>query len=212
MARVVFARARRTLVTGLLVLALGAIAAPPAHAGPRPPEAVVKAYYAKLVLVLQNAKKLGFQGRYEALEPAIRESFDMHFITAVSVGHFWKKFTEDQRNKTREAMRQLSTATYAARFTSYAGEQFQVLGKRTTSRGDVIVLTRIVKRDGEKVKINYLLRKRTTEWRIIDVHLKGTISELAKWRAEFSSILRRKKGYDGLITAIDAKIKRLSTE
>lgn len=199
---------RRGFTAALAALVIAGVIALPAQARKGPPEAVVKAYYAVLVSTLKDAKTLGFDGRYKRLEPAIRDTFNNHFITAVATGFYWRKFDAAQKTTLTGLMVRLSTATYASRFKSYAGEQFKVLTSKTTERGDTIVETQIVKRDGEKVRINYLLRKAGEEWRIIDVHLKGTISELAKWRAEFSSVLRR-SGYDGLVKAIEAKIERL---
>jgi len=200
--------ARRGLLAALAAITIAGVIPSGASARKGPPVEVVKAYYAALVGTLKDAKSLGFDGRYKRLEPAIRDTFDNGFIAGVASGFYWRKFDAAQRKALTALMLRLSTATYAARFTSYAGEQFKVLGAKTTDRGDVIVETRIVKRNGEAVRINYLLRKRSEEWRIIDVHLKGTISELAKWRAEFSSVLRR-AGYDGLVKAIEAKVARL---
>jgi len=206
-----FGQARRGFVGALAAILIAGVIAPSAKASKGAPDEVVKAYYAVLVGTLKEAKTLGFDGRYKRLEPAIRDTFDNTFITAVATGFFWPKFDAAQKKTLTGLMVRLSTATYAARFKSYAGEQFKVLASKATDRGDRIVETQIVKRDGEKVRINYLLRNRGDGWRIIDVHLKGTISELAKWRAEFSSVLRR-SGYDGLVKAIEAKIERLKGE
>ncbi|HUT49227.1 MAG TPA: ABC transporter substrate-binding protein [Alphaproteobacteria bacterium] len=206
--KTLYGRWRRGILAALAAIMIAGVIPSPASARKGPPEAVVKAYYAVLVSTLKEAKTLGFDGRYKRLEPAIHETFDNGFIMAVATGFYWRKFDAGQKKKLAGLMLRLSTATYAARFTSYAGEQFTVLGAKKTERGDTIVETQIVKRSGEKVRINYLLRMRGPDWRIIDVHLKGTISELAKWRAEFSSVLRR-KGYDGLVSAIETKIGRL---
>jgi phospholipid transport system substrate-binding protein len=203
-----FGQMRRGILAALAAVAIAGVIPSPASARKGSPEEVVKAYYAVLVGTLKEAKTLGFDGRYKRLEPAIKDTFDNDFITAVATGFYWRKFDAAQRKTLTGLMLRLSTATYAARFKSYAGEQFKVLGSKKTDRGDTIVETRIVKSDGEKVRINYLLRKRGADWRIIDVHLKGTISELAKWRSDFSSVLRR-SGYDGLVKAIEAKVERL---
>ena len=208
MTMTLFGQTRRGFTGALAAIMIAGVIASPAQARKGPPVEVVKAYYAALVGTLKEAKSLGFEGRYKRLEPAIRDTFDNGFIIGVATGFYWRKFDAAQRKTLTGLMLRLSTATYASRFTSYAGEQFKVLGAKTTDRGDTIVETQIVKRNGEKVRINYLLRKRSAEWRIIDVHLKGTISELAKWRSEFSSVLRR-SGYDGLVKAIEAKIGRL---
>lgn len=199
-------------LAALAALALTSIAPISASAGKDlSPRVVVETYYAALDKVLRNAKALGFAGRYKALDPAIANSFDIPFMARVAVGPYWRKFAEEQKTSMAVRMHGLSVATYASRFKSYAGERFEVLASATTARGDVLVRTRIVRSNGKAVKINYLLRKRGRGWRIIDVHLKGTISELARWRADFSSVLRR-KGYEGLIAAIDRKIASLGSE
>jgi phospholipid transport system substrate-binding protein len=208
MTMTIFRQARRGFLAALAAIMIAGVIPSPASARKGSPEEVVQAYYAVLVSTLKEAKTLGFDGRYKRLEPAIRDTFDNGFITAVATGFYWPKFDAAQKKTLTGLMLRLSTATYASRFKSYAGEQFKVLGSKITDRHDVIVETRIVKNDGEQVRINYLLRKRGEDWHIIDVHLKGTISELAKWRSEFSSVLRH-SGYDGLVKAIEAKIERL---
>jgi len=40
------------------------------------------------------------------------------------------------------------------------------------------------------VELDYLLRKTGDQWRIIDVYLNGTISEMAARRSEYSTVLR----------------------
>jgi phospholipid transport system substrate-binding protein len=212
----IFAIASRRLAAATVIFALAigaaqAAAKSPAKAAPASPQAVVEVYYGKLVEVLRNAKALGFKGRYDKLYPAIGAAFDLPTVTRIAVGPFWGKFSSEQRKTAIAGMHKLSTATYAARFNSYAGEKFEVLKSTVSENGDAIVYTRIVQSDGKPVTINYLLRKTGTAWRIVDVHLKGTISELAKWRADFSSVVRR-QGYDGLIAAIDKKVAALGSE
>jgi len=205
------ARTMRTLaVAALALLGVGVVTAPlQAHQGP--PDAVVGAYYSTLLNAMQNAKSLGFEGRYKMLAPAIKDTFDLTFMARYAVRGFWDKLTKAQQDKLVEEFGRLSAATYAARFNDYAGEQFKVLKSETTAQNDTFVYTQIVKSNGEPVPINYLLRKSSDDWRIIDVYLRGTISELAKWRADFSSVISR-DGFDGLITAIDGKVKALQAE
>ncbi len=45
----------------------------------------------------------------------------------------------------------------------------------------------------------------------IDVFLKGTISEVATRRSDFSAIMRN-QGFDALIAAIDDKVRKLRAE
>ena len=99
-------------------------------------------------------------------------------------------------------------ATYANRFDDYSGERFEVLPDTTKASGGVIVQTRLVKGNGEKVTLNYLMRESDGGWQIIDVFLSGTISELAARRAEFTSILRR-DGAAGLLQVLNKRVAEL---
>jgi phospholipid transport system substrate-binding protein len=53
------------------------------------------------------------------------------------------------------------------------------------------------------------MRQNGSLWQISDVYLDGTISQLATQRSEFQSILQR-KGFDGLITALNRKVDLLT--
>jgi phospholipid transport system substrate-binding protein len=59
------------------------------------------------------------------------------------------------------------------------------------------------------VELNYRLRKTGADWKIIDVFLSGTISQLANYRSEFAATLRE-KGADGLIALINDKVAALA--
>ena len=90
---------------------------------------------------------------------------------------------------------------------SYDGEKLQVTGEQQ-SGGGPLVLSEIVKSTGEPVRINYLMRQGSGGWRIADIYLNGTISELATRRSEFAAILQS-RGVDGLIAALDSKAAAL---
>ena len=100
------------------------------------------------------------------------------------------------------------SATYADRFDSYSGQRMEVVAQRPSSSG-IIIKTRIVKSNGEPVSVDYAMRQNDGAWQISDVYLDGTISQLATQRAEFGAILRR-EGFDGLIVALQRKVKLLA--
>ncbi len=72
-----------------------------------------------------------------------------------------------------------------------------------------MVRTRIVKTNGETVGIEYLMRQNDGSWRITDVYLDGSISQLATQRSEFGAIMRR-DGFEGLIGALNRKVSLLT--
>ena len=155
------------------------------------PVDTVKAFYDSLLSVMQQAKTLGLKGRYQKLDPAIHRAFNLPLMTRLSVGPDWQKLSPEEQKSLIAAFSDLSVSTYAARFDGFSGEHFDVDPKPTPSSGGVIVNTKLVQSNGEVVQLNYLMREGDGGWQILDVFLKGTISELATRRSEFSSVLRR---------------------
>jgi len=162
--------------------------------------------------VMKNAVKLGYAGRFEKFEPVLSKSFDFAAMARLSVGGRWKDFTPAQQAKLTETFGKLSVATHAGRFIGYSGERFEIVGEEPSTQGTVLVRTRVVIPGKEAVQLDYRLHAGQEEgWRIIDVFMNGTVSELALRRSEYSAVLDR-DGFDGLITALDGKIADFATK
>lgn len=191
----------------LRILPVGAVLASlplrPSQAAGSPTD-TIKSFYDTLLSVMQQAKALGIQGRYEKLDPAIHKAFNLPLMTRLSVGPDWQKISPDDQKKLIAAFSDLSVSTYAARFDGYSGEHFEVDPNTTENSSGVIVSTKLVQTKDEPVQLNYLMRDGDAGWQILDVFLKGTVSELATRRSEFSSVLRR-DGADGLLHLIQTR-------
>jgi len=157
---------------------------------------------------MQNAKALGYEGRYKKLEPALVEAYDFTEMARVTTGRYWRDFSDDQKQQVVAAFRDLSIATYAARFDGSSGERFEILGEEPAPAGNLRVNNQIVPGSGEPIRVDYLLRQDGGHWRIIDVYLKSSVSELAVRRDEFTDVLA-KSGFDGLIADLKAKVAKL---
>ncbi len=183
--------------------------APPANAGPA--SDLIAKLNTVFIDVMQNAKALGYEGRYKTLEPALAEAYDFAEMTRVTTGRHWRSFTDGQKQQVIAAFHDLSIATYAARFDGFGGERFEILGEEAAPAGNLRVNNQIVPGSGEPIRIDYLLRQYSGQWRIIDVYLKSSVSELAVRRAEFTDVLA-KDGFDGLIADLKAKVAKLQGE
>ena len=194
---------RRAALAGCLTLAGVGRAAAAAGA----PGAVIEAFYAVLLEVMKQATSLGLAGRYARLQPAIETAYDLPLMIRLAVGPQWNSLSPTQQARLLEAFRRFTVATYASRFDGYDGERFEV-GGETPQSGGILVQTRLVLRNADPVELNYLMRQ-DPSWKIIDVFLSGTISELATRRAEFTSVLRRDGG-DGLVSLLERKVAELN--
>ncbi len=192
----------------LIVIALILLASFPAHAADSQAQSVVRGLYAQLIASMKQGDQLGFDGRYKKLEPVIRSSFNLPLMTRVAVGSNWASASPQQQNELVAAFSSFSIATYASRFAAYDGEQFTVTGEQASGK-DVIVETSLKPTTGEAIALNYLMRLDDKGvFRIVDVFMNGTISELATRRAEFSSIARR-DGIPALVNSLGAKSKQM---
>jgi phospholipid transport system substrate-binding protein len=203
------------MITRRAVFAAGAafalsLAAVETQAAALPP-ATLSAFYDTLLSVMKDGQKLGFDGRRQKLAPAVTKTFDLPLMTRLVVGLQWPSLSPDEQRQLVAAFTEFSVATYASQFDGYSGERFEVDPKTAPAPGsDVIVNTKLIQSSGDPVVLNYLLRQEQGDWRVIDVFLSGTISQLAARRSEFSAILRD-QGASGLIAVLKEKTKALAT-
>jgi phospholipid transport system substrate-binding protein len=188
---------------GLSLPAFGACAA-------ASPVATVSAFYDALTTVMKNGRKLGFAGRKQSLAAPMNAAFDLSLMTRLVVGLQWPNLAPDDQKQLAAAFAEFSVANYASEFDDYSGEKFEVDPKATPAPGnDVVVHTKLIQSDGTPVQLDYLLRQEPSGWKIIDVFLSGTISQLAARRSAFTGILRE-KGAPGLIAVLQDKTKELA--
>jgi len=189
------------------VAAFAALTAGPVFAA-ADAKSTIDSFDASLLDVMKNADKLGYKGRYDKLTPVIEKTYDLPLMARISVGPQWTTLTPDQQAKVTDAFKNLSIATYASRFDGFGGESFQITGEAPTGTDDVVD-TKMIRPHDDPVELNYRLRKNGDDWKIIDVFLSGTISQLANYRSEFSATLRA-KGADGLVQLINDKVAALA--
>jgi phospholipid transport system substrate-binding protein len=192
-------RAIGALAQGLLLFGLCVFAAVQAHASERP-ETTIAVLNAKLLDTMRQAQQLGVQGRYDALAPVLSKTYDIPTMSRIAVGQNWDALDAVQKAAVTESFARMMIATYAKRFDGFSGEAFQIV-EVTDRSSDKMIKTQIVQSNGKPIAINYLMRKSGPEWRVVDVYLDGTISELASRRAEFTSILKS-GGPDALIASL----------
>jgi phospholipid transport system substrate-binding protein len=187
------------VATLLLVVVLALVA----RADPAPATEVIDRFHATLLDVMKNAKVLGVEGRRVRLEPVMDRTYDFPAMAQRSLGPAWAKLDADQRARFEQVFRALILRTYAARFDGYTSERFETRGAEASIAGTEIVRT-VLHAPKQEVQLDYRMRATPGGWRVIDVYLDGTVSELALRRAEYTSVLER-EGFDALVAALELK-------
>lgn len=193
------------LLAALLSLSLTA----PARAGGEQ-QAIEKLNQA-LLETMQQGSELGFEGRAGKLAPVLTELFDFRSMVQIGLQRYWKDMPESDRDAVTEAFRQMSIATFASRFDDFQGERFVVDGTRPGPRSLTLVTTRITRPDKDDVSLTYVLRPVGEGAQVIDVLAQGRYSELARQRAEMSSVYSR-SGASGLVDSLTTKAGELAAE
>ena len=199
---------RPFLLAGALALALSGPTGPARAQTPPDVEAArtpIERFNATLLECMQGGEALGLEGRRQKLEPVIADVYDVPFMSAKVVGREWKKLDDAQRQRWIDVFGRLTVATYAERMNSFDGEQLVVDGVEPGRRDTAVVFTRIIPNGEDAVEINYRMRPDGDSWRIVDVYLNGTVSELALRRSEYTSVIER-DGFESLVSTLEEKL------
>jgi phospholipid transport system substrate-binding protein len=201
-------KARLIRIPTLLAAALLAVAPLAVRGQSDDPAARVNAFYGALLDTMKQAKALGPRGRYDKLFPIVAKTFDVPSMTRIASGPGWQAATAAQQAALVDAFSRMMTATYAARFDDFTGETFEVTPAVDQAPGSKLVRTRLVQSNGKPVTLNYLMHGGADGWKIADVYLDGTISELAARRAEFASVMKS-GGPDALVALLRQRADKL---
>lgn len=170
---------------------------------------VVQRLHDAILETMKRADELGFQGRYDKMYAVVNATFDLPFMARTSLGRQWRELDDDAHERWLELSRRLSATNYAYNFDGYAGEQFVTISAEPGIRDTIRVQTKLVTRMDPDVQFDYRVRQRKDGWRIIDIQLDGTVSELALRRADYASTIKR-AGFEQLVTDLEQKIAEMS--
>ena len=162
-----------------------------------------------LLAVLKNAETLGFKGRLEKLRPAVADAFDLEFMAEKSIGKYWKPLSDADKTRWVALFHEYTAATYAGNFDHFANQRFDISGEEPSQNDTTVVHTVLIDPGTENTDLDYRLHQTAKGPKVIDIYLKGTVSQLALQRSDFTSVLES-GGLDALITTIRSKVDDLA--
>jgi phospholipid transport system substrate-binding protein len=170
------------------------------------PKAVVESTANSVIAVLRDGN-LQHEAKQSRIEEIVYANVDFDTLSRLVLARNWKRFDEKQRDEfMREFKRHLSV-TYGKNIDDYRNETVAIVGERKESQGDATVLSRIVRGQGSaEFQVNYRLREKDGQWRIIDVIVEG-VSMVANFRSQFQDIVSS-GGPDKLLRLLHEKNER----
>jgi hopanoid biosynthesis associated membrane protein HpnM len=205
----VISTARR--LTAALILAVPILCNPTASAESGAASETARRFQAELLEVMKVADQLAVTERFKRLAPTVDRSFHLPLMTQIATGQYWSRATMEERETLVRAFRRMSVATLATLFSSYSGETFHVTDEKPGPSQTKLVLTHLLKTDGEKIQIAYIARQFNGGWRMIDVIVNNGISELKVRRSEYNLVLK-KGGVPALIALLNSKADELMSQ
>ena len=187
------------IIIALSLLVLPCTAA--SHASSAP-EAIVEQMAGQALDVLRD-KSLDTDTKRERLEEIVYRNLDFDTLSKLVMARNWRKLSAAQQDEFKREFKKHLSATYGDNVDNYRNESVQILGRREEKRGDITVKSKILRGGNDDVMVDYRLRQRGGDWRIIDVVVEG-VSLVANFRAQFQDIMSN-GGADRLLELLREK-------
>jgi phospholipid transport system substrate-binding protein len=195
----------------LIAAIILSFALPTAALAAVPEAAPINTLDAALITTMKSgAAHAGFQSRYDALDPVVKQVLNLPVILQNSVGFLWSTIPAGQQQQLAALFEQFTVASYVSQFNGYDGESINVLPEEKPLGAKKIVESQIVPADGSApVRIDYVMADGDAGWQVTDILLNGTISQVAVHSSDFSALVTAGDASQ-LIAALKAKIATLS--
>ncbi|MCR9218694.1 MAG: ABC transporter substrate-binding protein [Alphaproteobacteria bacterium] len=159
------------------------------------------------------AERTAGMSRADAVDASaslLTSSFDLDRIAAATVGRTrYESWTPEQRATYVEAFTRYTLATQTGSLTRYEQDRLTIGEAVDGPAGLVMVRTQYQEGDGGTSTVDFMLHKDGSgAFRIVDLVVDGSVSQLQLRRAEFSSVLQS-KGYDGLIEVLNETTQKI---
>jgi phospholipid transport system substrate-binding protein len=131
-------------------------------------------------------------------------NFDTEYAARLVLGQTWRTATPEQRKRFVDAFYHSLLHNYGAALVDFTADRFVILPyKGDPNESMATVRTEVKRSSGDKVPVNFSLRKTDGVWKAWDVVIEG-ISYVKSFRTDFGSEIQQK--------GLDEVINRLETE
>ncbi|MBT6591946.1 MAG: ABC transporter substrate-binding protein [Rhodospirillaceae bacterium] len=144
-------------------------------------------------VAILNDAQLSHGNRTAKFHGLMKRDFDMPLMARFALGRHWKRADAQQRTAYVEAFSKFLLHNYATKIAGAKLVRFDVLKAKRAGKRDVMVQSRVVRGNGQVLKLVWRMRQRGGQYRVIDVVAEGISLALTK-RQEFAAILKANGG------------------
>jgi len=185
-----------------IVLAQGA--APAAAATSQQPSDIVQAAAQGILKDLDANREMYRKdpGKVSALvDKYLLPHFDTEYAARLVLAKYWRTATDDQKKRFIDAFYHSLLSNYGTALAEFTSDRLKVFPSNVSPTDDHATVRSEVKRDnGDRIAVNYELRKEPTGWKAYDVNIDG-ISYVKSYREDFGAQIEQ-KGIESVITRL----------
>ncbi|MFM7396923.1 MAG: phospholipid-binding protein MlaC [Gammaproteobacteria bacterium] len=138
------------------------------------------------------------------VERVLLPYFDVEHAARLVLGRHWRTATPEQRKRFNDAFYGSLLNNYGDALIEFTGDRIKVLPSPVaTDATSATVRTEVKRSNGQKIPVNYTLRKAEEGWKVWDVVIEG-ISYVKSFREDFGSEIDQ-KGLDAVIARLEAQ-------
>jgi phospholipid transport system substrate-binding protein len=192
-----------TTLFAAVLLAAPALAADPVDAS-GPGELIQTA--AQSMLKALDADREAYRKDPKKVEQLVEEvllpHFDSQYAARLVLAKHWRTATPGQRDRFIKGFYNSLLRNYGTALADFTGDRLKVFPAQVAPEGDrATVRTEVKRSNGERVPVNYTLRRVEGVWKAWDVTIEG-ISYVKSFREDFGSEIDA-KGLDAVIERLE---------
>ena len=150
----------------------------------------------------QGLRKISSNNNYDLKNvlKVINRTYDAEKMLKMIIGADWKNQENEKKKELIIVFKEYISKNYLKRFSKINDVSFSNEKKEKISSDFFLVRSNLIIKQ-EKISIDYLLHLKDNTWKIFDVLLDGSVSEIATKKSEFRIYIKEKK-IDELIEAL----------
>ena len=179
--------------------------APSALAGP--PQEHVRQTLDAVSAVLKDPELQGSakeRDRRARVASIMHESFDFRAMGRDALGPHWASLSPEQQEEFVGLFGQLFERSYNRLVLRFLGDSTTAYGAESVQTERAVVPTTLVRKNDDKMPVDYRLVSDGGRWKMSDVVVDG-VSLSANFRSQFDKTIRA-SSYDGLVQRMKAKL------
>lgn len=174
-----------------------------AVAADHPAQQLVENSVAELLLVMrEDGERIRSEPEFlqQKLEEIVVPHLDFLSMTKLSIGKYWRRASDEQKEQLVIQFKQFLLNTYASAVNEYKGGEVKFDPFQPASREDRAVVKSVFQQSGsEQIPVVYKLRDKKG-WQIYDIEV-SQLSLVTNYRSSFSNEIDQ-NGIDGLISLL----------